>query len=69
MTSAMSNQHPASYAQLNQQHLMETRSFEFDVSEFFMLGSPIALVLAQRIIQDGPGNGPLDTSMQPMATM
>lgn len=48
---------PASMAYLShhQARLMEQGGFEFDVSEFFMFGSPLALVLAQRIIQDGPG--------------
>lgn len=34
---------------------MESRGFEFDVSDFFMLGSPVPLVLANRVIRDGPG--------------
>ena len=49
-------QSPASSAHLSQQgQRMDTRGFEFDVSDFFMLGSPLALVLASRCIRNGPG--------------
>lgn len=49
-------QSPASSAYISQQaQMMHHSGFEFEASDFFMFGSPLALVLAQRIIQDGPG--------------
>ena len=57
MASPVGLQSPASSAHLSRQaQTMESRGFEFDVSDFFMLGSPVPLVLANRVIRDGPGN-------------
>jgi len=57
MASPLLLRSPASsaYLPLHQPH-PDSKVFEFEVSDFFMLGSPLALVLAQRFIKSGRGD-------------